>query len=64
MAKQLLNYLRATSIEVGLLLNFGPKAVAARKVYDNERKGNWARKNTEKKGEEWDMDVQRFEPRK
>jgi len=38
------------------LLNFGPKAVAARKVYDNERKGNWARKNTEKKGEEWDMD--------
>lgn|SRR5690606_4512742 len=53
---QLLNYLRATSIEVGLLLNFGPKAVAARKVYDNERKGSWARKNTETKGEEWDTE--------
>jgi len=36
---QLLNYLKSTDIEVGLLLNFGPKAEFKRKVYDNERKG-------------------------
>ena len=36
---QLLNYLKATTIEVGLLLNFGPKAEYRRKVYDNELKG-------------------------
>ena len=36
---QLLNYLKATTIEVGLLLNFGPKPEYRRKVYDNERKG-------------------------
>jgi GxxExxY protein len=36
---QLLNYLKATTIEVGLLLNFGVKAEHKRKVYDNERKG-------------------------
>ena len=42
---QLLNYLKATSYEVGLLLNFGPKPQMKRKVYDNERKGNlrWTR---------------------
>lgn len=39
-AAQLLNYLKSTSIEVGLLLNFGPTAEFRRKVYDNERKGN------------------------
>jgi GxxExxY protein len=40
---QLLNYLKATTIEVGLLLNFGVKAEHKRKVYDNDRKGsmNW-----------------------
>jgi len=37
---QLLNYLKATKIEVGLLLNFGPNAEFKRKVYDNERKGS------------------------
>jgi GxxExxY protein len=37
---QLLNYLKATTIEVGLLFNFGPKAHYIRKVYDNERKGS------------------------
>ena len=37
---QLLNYLKATPYEVGLLLNFGPKPQISRKVYDNERKGN------------------------
>ena len=35
---QLLNYLRATEFEVGLLLNFDPKPVHRRKVYDNDRK--------------------------
>ena len=37
---QLLNYLKATSMEVGLLLNFGPKSDVKRKVYDNELKGS------------------------
>ena len=36
--KQLLNYLRATEIEVGLLLNFGVKPQFRRLVYENERK--------------------------
>ena len=35
---QLLNYLKATNIEVGLLLNFGPKPQIKRKVFDNHRK--------------------------
>lgn len=35
---QLLNYLRATPYEVGLLLNFGPQPRFRRKVFDNERK--------------------------
>jgi GxxExxY protein len=35
---QLLNYLRATQIEVGLLLNFGPKPEFKRLVFDNDRK--------------------------
>ena len=35
---QLLNYLKATNIEVGLLLNFGPKPEIKRKVFDNTRK--------------------------
>ena len=37
---QLLNYLKATNIEVGLLLNFGPEPQIKRKVFDNKRKGN------------------------
>jgi GxxExxY protein len=36
---QLLNYLRATDVEVGLLLNFGPKPEFSRRVFSNERKG-------------------------
>jgi GxxExxY protein len=39
---QLLNYLKATNVEVGLLLNFGPKAEYKRKVYDSEIKGSLA----------------------
>jgi GxxExxY protein len=39
-AAQLLNYLKATNIEVGLVLNFGPTAEFRRKIYDNERKGS------------------------
>jgi GxxExxY protein len=35
---QLLNYLRATDIEVGLILNFGKKPEFKRKVFDNEIK--------------------------
>lgn len=42
---QLLNYLRATPYEVGLLLNFGIKPEFKRKVYDNELKSSmtWLR---------------------
>jgi len=36
---QLLNYLKATAVEVGILLNFGPESDFRRKVYDNDRKG-------------------------
>jgi GxxExxY protein len=39
-AAQLLSYLKATNIEVGLVLNFGPSAEFRRKIYDNERKGS------------------------
>lgn len=35
---QLVNYLRATDIEVGLLLNFGSKPQFKRKVFSNSRK--------------------------
>jgi GxxExxY protein len=35
---QLLNYLRATDKEVGLVLNFGPKAEFKRKVFENKYK--------------------------
>ncbi len=35
---QLINYLKATDIEVGLLLNFGRKPEFKRFVYDNKRK--------------------------
>lgn len=35
---QLINYLKSTDIEVGLLLNFGKKPEFIRKVYQNYRK--------------------------
>ena len=36
--KQLLNYLRGSRVEVGLLLHFGPKATVERTIYTNDRK--------------------------
>ena len=36
--QQLLNYLRGTDCEVGLLLNFGKKPEFRRKVFENKRK--------------------------
>jgi GxxExxY protein len=38
---QLLNYLKATPYEVGLLLNFGPKPEQKRRSFDNNRKEWW-----------------------
>jgi GxxExxY protein len=35
---QLLNYLKATQIEIGLLLNFGERPQVRRFIFDNERK--------------------------
>jgi GxxExxY protein len=35
---QLVNYLKATELEVGLLLNFGKSAQLKRKIFDNEFK--------------------------
>jgi len=35
---QLINYLKATNIEVGLLLNFGRKAEFKRKIFSNDKK--------------------------
>jgi GxxExxY protein len=35
---QLLHYLRSTEIEVGLLLNFGPRPQVRRLAFENERK--------------------------
>ncbi|MDZ4807952.1 MAG: GxxExxY protein [Bacteroidota bacterium] len=35
---QLINYLKATTLEVGLLLNFGKKPQVKRKIFDNDKK--------------------------
>jgi len=44
---QLMNYLKATKFEVGLLFNFGPSAEFVRKILDNAKKGSlaWTRKD-------------------
>jgi GxxExxY protein len=36
---QLMHYLRATTIEVGLVMNFGQKPEFKRRVFENSRKG-------------------------
>jgi GxxExxY protein len=35
---QLVNYLRCTAVEVGLILNFGPKPQIKRSIFTNDRK--------------------------
>ena len=42
---QLLNYLKATPYEVGLLLNFGPKPEQKHRSFDNTRKEWWLAEN-------------------
>lgn len=37
---QLINYLKATEIEIGLLFNFGEKLQFKRKIFSNKRKSN------------------------
>ncbi len=37
---QLVNYLKATDIEIGLLLNFGKKPEVKRKIFTNDRKNS------------------------
>lgn len=44
-AAQLLNYLKATPYEVGLLLNFGPKPEHRRFSFENGRKEWWLKRN-------------------
>ncbi|GAB4004107.1 hypothetical protein GCM10028808_01110 [Spirosoma migulaei] len=38
---QLINYLKATDIEVGMLLNFGREPQHKRKVFSNNRKNHY-----------------------
>jgi len=48
---QVMNYLRATKIEVGLLMNFGPNPDFKRFIFDNDRKASrgLTRMNTDQK---------------
>lgn len=43
---QLINYLKATEIEIGLLFNFGKKPEFKRKIFTNDRK-KWNTDNTD-----------------
>ncbi|MBI5215033.1 MAG: GxxExxY protein [Ignavibacteriae bacterium] len=36
---QLINYLKATNIELGFLFNFGPKPIFIRRILTNDKKG-------------------------
>ena len=38
---QLINYLRATEMEVGLVINFGEKLTFKRRVFTNDKKANF-----------------------
>ncbi|MFK8005162.1 MAG: GxxExxY protein [Saprospiraceae bacterium] len=38
---QLINYLRATEIEVGLVINFGEELTFKRRVFTNDKKANF-----------------------
>ncbi len=40
---QVINYLRSTSLELGLILNFGPKPQVRRLILDNVEKGKYSR---------------------
>lgn len=42
---QLLNYLKATECEIGLVLNFGKKPEFIRKVFHNHQKNKWQGKS-------------------
>jgi hypothetical protein len=46
---QLLNYLKATRLEVGPPLNFGPRPQVRRKIFDNVRKSG-VRKGSVRQG--------------
>jgi len=37
---QLINYLKATDVELGFVLNFGPKPQFARRILTNDKKSN------------------------
>jgi GxxExxY protein len=52
---QLLNYLKATEMEIGLLLNFGSEPTFRRKIFTNDRKKNWTRKTTDRTDENGSM---------
>jgi len=56
---QLLNYLKATPIEVGLLLNFGPQPKHIRRMYDNPRKGSlsWTEPVKQSENNEFGADI-------
>jgi GxxExxY protein len=49
---QLLNYLKATKYEVGLLLNFGYRSQFKRLVFENDRKGTRSTQNARKNADE------------
>jgi GxxExxY protein len=44
---QIMNYLKATEIEVGLLLNFGPEPSFKRRILTNDRKRNLKNRYTD-----------------
>ena len=45
---QLLNYLKATPYEVGLLLNFGPEPQVKRRSFENSRKEWWLQQQNQR----------------